>query len=362
MDVSMLETIAGKAAKRFVCFDMQAAADATGSVISSVLLGAIAASGVLPFSREQFEETIRNAGKAVEANLRGFAAGYDGPARQAPDEVPSGDAIVEGSNGEALAMRIRSDLPEAVRRLALHGALKVLDYQDARYADAYVDALLPLVAVDQEDRGYALSNEVARQLALQMTYEDTIRVAELKTRGSRFERIRAHIGAAEGQPVKVIEYFHPRLEEFCDTLPDAIGRAILGSPGWRKLLGPLFSRGRNLTTTSISGFLFLHGIAKLKRFRRGSHRFVRQQKFIRDWLQRIGKLAGEDYDHALAVARCIELVKGYGDTYERGLTRYEAIMAVADSAAAVERLRQAALADEQGVVFDRELAAREAAA
>ena len=59
-------------AKHFIGFDMNALAEQTGSVISSVLLGAVAGSGALPFRKETFTETIGAAGVAVEANLEGF--------------------------------------------------------------------------------------------------------------------------------------------------------------------------------------------------------------------------------------------------------------------------------------------------
>lgn len=358
MDLSKVEAVAARAARRFVCFDMQAAADATGSVISSVMLGAIAASGALPFTRQQFEASIRSSGRAVEANLRGFAAGYDGAAQplHPADALPAEPAI-EGRNGEALAMRVQSDFPEAVRDMALHGALKTLDYQDVRYAHDYLDSLIRVMAADHEDRVFALTNEVARQLALQMAYEDTVRVAELKTRASRFARIRDHVGAAEDQPLKVVEYFHPRLEEFCDTLPHFLGKAVLASGFMRRCFGPFFRRGRNITTTSVSGFLLLRGMAALKRYRRGSFRYARQGQFIRRWLDGVIELAAGDYEHALSVARCIEMVRGYGETYERGLRRYEATVAAANSADSVARLHRAAVADEQGVVFERELSA-----
>ena len=64
-------------AKRLVCFDMEAIAGETGSVISSVLFGALAASGALPFPRDLYEQAIRTGGVAVAANLAGFAAGFE---------------------------------------------------------------------------------------------------------------------------------------------------------------------------------------------------------------------------------------------------------------------------------------------
>jgi indolepyruvate ferredoxin oxidoreductase beta subunit len=244
----------------------------------------------------------------------------------------------------------------------MHGALRSLDYQDVAYANEYLDTLDRVVTMDNADRGYALTNEVARQLALQMCYEDTIRVAELKTRSARFARIRQHVAARPDQPVRVIEYFHPRFEEVCDVLPASIGSFVVGSNMTRKILSPFFSSGRNIKTTSIAGFLLLRTLAKLTRFRRGTYRFRKQKAFIGDWLGRIRTAENENYDYAVSIAHCIEIVKGYGATYERGLSRYRATvdavaeMSVNDPAQAVQRLHQAALADEKGKVFQDALA------
>lgn len=364
IDLSPLAEIAAKASKRFICFDMQAAADETGSIISSVLLGAIAASGALPFDRQAFEETIRQMGRAVESNLRGFAVGFDGAISRAAVSEPAEDstATPEGPNGEALAERIESGLPESARQIALHGALRALDYQDVAYSNEYLDLLADVVKLDDASRGYALTAEVARQLALQMCYEDTVRVADLKTRRNRFGRIRQHVAADAGQPVRVVEYFHPRIEEVCDTLPAAIGSFVLHSETMRKVLTPFFRKGRNVTTTGIAGFLLLHVLAKFKRFRRGTYRFRNQEAFVRDWLDRVITAASDDYDYAMSIARCIEIVKGYGETYERGLARYQATIGAAEnvsegkSADVVQRLHRAALADEKGKVFQDTLA------
>jgi len=356
MDMAHLRQVAGEVSRRFACFDMQKAADETGSVISSVMFGAIAASGALPFGRDAFEDTIRQTGKAVDANLRGFAAGYDGfdsgpePAVSAITTRPE----PRGRNGAALAARIERELPEPVHDMALHGALRTLDYQDLRYANQYLDSLAAFVEVDDAARGFALTMEVARQLALQMSYEDTIRVADLKTRRERFDRIGAQIGAESEQPFHVREYFHPRLEELCDTLPAFLGSRIVGSPTLRRVLSPLFRKGRIITTTSIIGYLFLRALAAGKRLRRTTYRYQKQMALIDDWLDRVTAAAGDDYEYGLAVARCVEIVRGYGDTYERGLRRYLATMdagPAAKNATAVRRLYEAALADEQGKAF-----------
>ena len=75
-----------------------------------------------------------------------------------------------------------------------------------------------------------LAAEVARHLALWMGYEDIIRVADLKTRASRFERVRKEVGAKDGEPVVVIDYLKPGVEEFASVLPHSLGKttALVG--------------------------------------------------------------------------------------------------------------------------------------
>ena len=80
---------AGAAAKRFVAFDMAAIAEDTGSAISAVLFGALAASGTLPFSREAFEATIRAAGIGIEPSLRAFSAGFERTRADAASATPA---------------------------------------------------------------------------------------------------------------------------------------------------------------------------------------------------------------------------------------------------------------------------------
>lgn len=365
-DQEPVARVAAKASKRFICFDMAALADQTGSVISSVLLGAIAGSGALPFERKAFEDAIRSSGRSVEANLQGFAAGFDGVGTEST-AADAGMPLANpaGRHGEALKQRIDTELPESVKNIALHGALRTLDYQDPKYAAAYLDRVKEISVIDTGGNGYELTAEVARQLALQMCYEDTIRVADLKTRSERFARIRKDVAAADDQPVHVVEYFHPRLDEVCDTLPAPIGAAIMKSDRLKKILSPFFRKGRNIKTTGITGFLVLYMFSKFRRFRRGTYRFRRQQELIHDWLDRVINAAVDDYDFALEIAHCIEMVRGYSDTYERGITRYRAAVdAVAglpagERATAMRRLHKAALADEKGRAFGETIASME---
>jgi indolepyruvate ferredoxin oxidoreductase, beta subunit len=353
-------------ARRVVAYDMDAVCADTGSVISSVLFGALAACGVLPFPRELYEEAIRTGGVAVEASLKGFAAGFE----RALASAPAGGAVAAGpppttERGRQLEQRVRAGFPAHLHGLIVEGVRRCMDYQDGAYADLYLARLAEVLRGDSAAgglaHGFALTAAAARHLALWMTYEDTIRVADLKTRRSRFERFRGEVRATPEQVVYVTEFMHPRYEELCDTLPAGWGGRLARSDRAARLLAPLFRRGRHLNTAKLSGFLPLYLLARLRRFRRGTLRYRVEQERIAAWLARTTAAAGE-YELAVEIAECQRLIKGYGDTHARGLKSYGIIMQFvdrsagrADLAATVRRLRSAALADEEGRALESTL-------
>ena len=104
------------AAKRFVRFDMAEAAEQAGSVISAVLFGALAGTGVLPFSRAQFEATIARGGVGVAPSLKAFAtayghaAGIDAVPVAAPASTAKGDTVAAPA---ASALDGTTDAPTA---------------------------------------------------------------------------------------------------------------------------------------------------------------------------------------------------------------------------------------------------------
>ncbi len=346
-------------AQRFIRFDMARAAETAGSVISAVLFGSLAGAGVLPFSRRQFEETIERGGVGVKPSLRAFAAGFDHAslssspqAEDAPTAAPapalptSSDPAIAG-----LLQRLGSEVPDAARALALEGVRRLVDYQDADYAGLYLDRLSQL---SRAGAASELLAECARHLALWMSYEDTIRVADLKTRDSRFARVRGEVRAGGEQLLHIQEFMHPGLQEICETLPAGLGRWLASSGTPRRLIERFTRQGRVIDTTSLRGFLLLYGLASWRRWRRGTLRYAQENAFIEDWLRRIEVAARTDAALALELVRCQRLVKGYSDTHARGRRSFETLMQVADRAgpalspALLRELRDAALADENG--------------
>jgi indolepyruvate ferredoxin oxidoreductase beta subunit len=439
VDSAALIAHAAAAAKRFVRFDMAEAAEQSGSVISAVLFGALAGTGVLPFSRAQFEATIARGGVGVAPSLRAFETAYaraaaeadrdpgsamnkgsamaraDGrstavataPAATPPDETatsrPHGDEVAApaaaaldgttdappavGSAAASAAMaravpaafdttrepsaaspavpldprvralldRIERDLPASARPLLREGVRRLIDYQDTAYADLYLDRIARIAALPGAST--LLIDETARHLALWMAYEDTIRVAALKTRGTRFERVRGEVRVGHDQVLAIDEYLHPRVQEIAETLPGALGRWLERPGPLRRLVERMTAKGRIVTTSSLGGFLMLYTVAGMKRWRRTTTRYATENAAIEAWLACIAETAALNPELAVEVARCQRLVKGYSDTHERGVRNYETVMAAVARAGAqlapatLRELREAALADEHGAAL-----------
>src|SRR5581483_9140631 len=154
----------------------------------------------------------------------------------------------------------------------------------------------------------------------------------------------------------------PRVEEIAGTLPVGMGQWVLHSPGISRWL-MRWTGGKQIRTGTVSGFLFLHTLAGLKRWRCGTLRYREENERIEQWLRRIDELAAVNYPLAVELAKSQRLVKGYGDTHARGWKNFSALVAKLDElvsrpdgAAVFARLQAAALADEEGKALARELA------
>ncbi len=363
---------AAAAARRFIHADFARLADASASLISPALYGALAASDALPFGRASFEATIERGGVGVKASLAAFASGFAAahaclaspdPAR--PPAAPAAAVPALGPRLAHLGQLIDAQFARRHHATLSAGVLRAADYQDVDYAASYLARLLPLAATLPADAalGGELLDETARHLALWMTFEDTVRVADLKTRRSRFERVVGEVRLADSQHLGIHEFLHPRVEEIADTLPAGLGQWLLATPWARALVARFTRRGRVVQTSSVRGFLLLYAVAALRPMRRRSLRFAVEQRRIDDWLATILRLAPARPALALEVARAQRLVKGYGQTHERGWRSFERVMGQvpalqgsAQGAQQLQALMRAALADDTGRALDEMLA------
>jgi indolepyruvate ferredoxin oxidoreductase beta subunit len=355
------------AAKVFIHADFAKIAEQSGTVISAALFGGLAGANVLPFSRAQFEDAIRRGGIGVEASLKAFAKGSETAGNKADIEHTSQQQAVYrvGPLLKDLGQRVLNDFPPESHSIIFPAIQRLAEYQDVRYATQYLDQLDAIRELDRQsgDGNFSLLRETGRYLALWLSYEDTIRVADLKTRSGRFARVHRETHVGTSQVIEINEFLSPQPQEFADMLPVPIGRWLLNSE-WAKSLIKRFTKGgTTVQTTSLHGFLMLYILAHLRPFRRWSLRFHEEKEGTTQWLNVIESIAHDNYELAVEVAECGQLIKGYGDTHSLGtrnfqmlLERVQLLRGTAGSAEELKRLRKAALADDTGNTLVQALA------
>jgi indolepyruvate ferredoxin oxidoreductase beta subunit len=373
-DVGRLLRAVKERSKTQILFDMDQAAEEAGSVLNAVLLGALAGSRLLPIPDAAFEVAIRAQGKSVDANLAGFAFGRGharGELEQAVREHHKRQAAAVGI--EDLTARARRDLPAMGLDIVEEGLRRLTAYQGRAYAVLYLDRLDTVWTVERAARGSgALLRDTARYLAVRMSFEDVIRVAQAKVAPDRMARVRAEVRAKPHEPVELTEHFKPGIEEICALLPPAMARRILAWAVRTGRLGKVYF-SMHVRTTTVFGFGRLWLLSRLRWWRPHTFRYVEEQAEIEPWLDSIRAAAPISLELAREIAECARLIKGYGDTYKRGLSNYQRIAAeviapalagrLAPQAAAdaVANARVAALADPEGESLAKTLAAIAAA-
>jgi len=310
--------------------DMEALAKQSGAMINAVMLGIIAGCERLPITAAAFEAAIRADAKAVDANLKGFRAGLK--AVQEANFKRAEAAAPARWHGAAPALAdlertIQDTVPVIARDVMIEGLRRLTRYQSIRYARRYLDRLAAIQEADaRAQAGGRLLRETARHLAVRMSYEDVIRVAQAKIDPARMERIAAEIGAKQGEPFTVTEFLKPGIEEMCSILPPWPARGILALAERRGWLDRVHW-AMEVNTASVSGFLRFWLLAKLRFWRPRSYRYGQEQQAIDAWLGHVAEAARLSVDLALDVAECARLIKGYGDTWKRGSANYRLIEA-----------------------------------
>ena len=173
--------------------------------------------------------------------------------------------------------------------------------------------------------GGRLLRETARHLAVRMSYEDVIRVAQAKIDPARRARIVADMGVKSGEPFTVTEFLKPGIEELCSVLPPWLAQKILSFAerrGWlgARLIGACTSTARRSSDSCASGCS--QSCAGGGRAAIASAKSSAPSSAGSDL---IGRAARSSTELALEVAECARLIKGYGDTHKRGTDNYHLI-------------------------------------
>jgi indolepyruvate ferredoxin oxidoreductase, beta subunit len=333
-----LDALARSAARRLVAFDALVVARERGTEVNAVLLGALAGSGALPVSEAAFRKAIEARGVAVAANLKGFDVGLGlgsgadtsvtegvrGKPQGSPDQTEGVRGKPQGSpepeRRGAFEAEVAS-LSPAVRAVVEHALPRLVDYQDEHYARRYLRRLAPFATVA------SVGSVVARHLATWMTYEDAIRVAQAKTRAARFARIRAEARAGDAV-IEVTDYLKPDLDEMWGILPH---RLVAPFARWAERRWPHGrpTLGQHVRTTTVSGFLRVWLLGRLRVLRPSSWRAHVEHERIDRWLLAVTRALAWNESLAREVAQLARLVKGYGDVRRRLVTVFDAGLALA---------------------------------
>jgi indolepyruvate ferredoxin oxidoreductase beta subunit len=346
-----------------VLFDMQSLANASGAPISAVMLGALAGSGRLPIPADAFIAAIKAEGKSVAANLAGFELGRAAVVQPAATVARATEPTRQSVSQQLAAF----DGP--ARSVIEIGVGRLVDYQSAAYAQLYLDRLAPVRDAETRSGGDgSLLRDVARHLAVRMAFDDVIRVAQLKIDPARGQAVRREVRAKDGQPVMVIDYFKPGIEEICSLLPPRLAEPILRFSAKRGWLGRFYV-GMHIKSNSIFGFLRLKLLSKLRWLRPRSLRWRDEQALTERWLAAIARAIPLNMTLAREIADCARLIKGYGETHKRGWGNFDRIFTAlvgpalsgalppSLAADAIANARVAALSDDTGKRLDEVLAA-----
>ena len=360
--------------------DMAALTRAAGTVVSAVMLGCIAASGVLPFKREDYEAAVGDASASQQASLRGFALAWDAMQSQRTQSNYL-DAVLAPVTAAPIQPSLRTparvaiEFPSALHTLLSLGHARLVEYQNPRYAELYLSRMQAVLKAEQSTSAQStqVSQETARWLALWMAFDDIVRVAELKSRASRLTRVRQEVKAKSDELLKIYDHFKPGVPEIAGLLPSRLAQRLLRWDRQRVQRGQApWAVPIKVGTHSVLGMLALRFLAKLKGLRVIGQRYADEQRLIEEWLQAVQHGAAQSVQLGLVLAQCGRLIKGYGGTHDRGrdnllhILRHLGVGGHFDSpqarADAIQKTLDAALRDEAGTALDATLRAHGAPA
>lgn len=249
---------------------------------------------------------------------------------------------------------VPDSLPAAVKPIAAEGVQRLLIYQGPGYAGLYVDRLKRFIDRRNFDDGAFC--ELARLLAMRMSYDDAIHMAQSKLAG-----LQTAGGGTAADDVQKL-----RLDELVSSLPDLIADPvlyILEYIGWLHL--PVTMR---FSSASRWGIRRLKIEASLRRWRLSSVRYAKERVWAERWLHMIDRSLTKQPEAAAAIVQTAAMVQGYGDSYRQGLLdwhliidslakpTFDGVLRMPDLAGAVAEARNAALPDPRQAALKRAIA------
>jgi hypothetical protein len=243
------------------------------------------------------------------------------------------------------------ELPDSAAPIVSEAIHRLIEYQGAAYASLYADRLRRFVGKRGVDD--AMFGEIARLMAMRMSYEDPIRIAQLKL--AELET---------GPSADDVRKF--RLDELVDVLPAVVAEPVLDALEWAGWLHKRISI--RFSNANWWGIRRLKIEASLRRWRRFSVRYSRERVWVERWLHMIDRSLTKQPAAASAMVQSATMVQGYGAPYRWGLADWHAIidglakptfdgvLPLEDLAGAVAEARAAALPDPRQAALKRSIA------
>ena len=261
-------------------------------------------------------------------------------------------ADVIGEDDAALPF-LPDNLPDHAAPVVSDAILLLAEYQGASHAQLYVDRLKRFIGRPGVDA--ALFCEIARLMAMRMSYEDPIRIAQLKL---------AESGSGASGPAEDIRKL--RLDELIRALPAPAADPlldVLGRIGWLRKRVPV-----RFSAKSRFGIRRLKLEASLRRWRQFSVRYNEERIWVERWLHMIARCLDKQPQSVSAVVQTATMIQGHGDPYRQGLVDWHLIidglakptfdgqLPLADLAGAIAEARTACMPDPRQVALKRVIA------
>lgn len=247
------------------------------------------------------------------------------------------------------------DLPEGTAAMVSDRIKLLIDYQAPSYAQLYVDRLRRFIGRAGVDA--AMFGEIARLMAMRMSYQDPIRIAQLKL---------AEHDAAVAPAAKEGDHRRFRVDELVGALPAVVAEPVLTVLEWIDWTHqPVWIR---FSANSRWGIRRLKIEAALKRWRLFSVRYAKERVWVERWLHMIDRALTKQPQAASAIVETADMIQGYGSAYRHGLADWHAIidglvkptfdgvLPLTDLAAAIAEARAAAMPDPRQVALKRRIA------
>ncbi len=212
------------------------ATELLGDTIASnlFLLGYACQQGLVPVSRQSLERAIELNGVAVDFNKQAFLWGRR--AAHQPQRV-----------AKLAAKALQRPAPMTLEQLICDRRERLVQFQDAAYAERYTALVTRVRDIDKED-GKSLTTAVARALFKLMAYKDEYEVARLYSDGEFLRKLRAQFKG----DFKLKFHLAPPLLSKRDA---GTGRLIKREfPAWTLTLFGLLARLRFLRGTALDIF------------------------------------------------------------------------------------------------------------